>query len=99
MRRTRLAVVVLAVVALAATVWYLSADSVALWSMTPLALTVLVVPLVTWLPERAFTRIAIAWAVGGVLGAYAFGVSVALAAAILGAALVAHRCLRYRAQR
>jgi hypothetical protein len=67
---------------------------VSLWAVTAVAATVVVVPLIVWLPRLAFTSIAAAWAIGGVLGAYVFGVFVLLAAVALGAVLAVHRWYR-----
>jgi hypothetical protein len=94
MHRTSFVVVVLAVVALAATVWYLSPDSASVWTLMAFAAAVVVVPLVVWLPRREFTSIAASWAIGGVIGAYLFGVFVALMAAVLGTVLAAQRWRR-----
>jgi hypothetical protein len=91
MDKTCAGVVALAIAALAGTVWYLSAGSSSEWIITALATAVVVVPLIIWLPRRAFNRVAAAWGIGGVLGAYVFGVFIVSAAAVLTAILVAHR--------
>lgn len=82
MDRRQLPIVGLAVAAAGGDLWYLWPLHLA--SLLPFLLAVLLLafPLWIWLPSERYGRIALVWLVGGLLGAYLFGVLV-LAAGVV----------------